>query len=85
MRTTKILSITLPPKMLAQAERVAEQENRTKSELFREALRQYLAKQEFDALLTYGRKRSKALGIKPSDVNRLVGEYRSEQRAKRKK
>ncbi len=40
MRTTRTLSITLPPKMLARAEEIARKENRTMSELVREALRQ---------------------------------------------
>ncbi|HEY6327901.1 MAG TPA: ribbon-helix-helix domain-containing protein [Blastocatellia bacterium] len=39
MRTTKTLSITLPPEMLARAEQLAKKENRTMSELVREALR----------------------------------------------
>ncbi len=41
MRTTKTLSISLPPAQLRQAERMARSENRTMSELVREALRRY--------------------------------------------
>lgn len=85
MRTTTNISITLPPTLLKQATAVAKAEGRTQSELFREALRQYLVKQEFNRLFAYGRSRAKALGIKPSDVNRLIKEYRQEQRQKTKK
>ena len=42
MRTRKLLTISLPPPLLKQAEQVAEEENRTKSELLREALRFYV-------------------------------------------
>ena len=46
MRTSKTLSVSLPPAQLKQAERLAKKENRTLSELVREALRQYQQKQE---------------------------------------
>ena len=38
----KLLTISLPPRLLKEAERLAERENRTKSELLREALRLYI-------------------------------------------
>jgi len=42
MRTRKLITVSLPPPLLKKAERVAKQENRTKSELVREALRFYV-------------------------------------------
>ena len=41
MRATKVYSITMPPDLAQQAERLARRESRTMSELFREALRRY--------------------------------------------
>lgn len=41
MRISKTISFTLPPDMLLRAEALAKAENRTMSELIREALRQY--------------------------------------------
>jgi hypothetical protein len=41
MRTTKVYSITMPPDLARQAEALARKENRTMSELMREALRRY--------------------------------------------
>jgi len=41
MRTTETLTISLPPAMVQQMERVQKEENRTRSELLREAWRQY--------------------------------------------
>ena len=39
MRTTKSVTISLPPRQLQSAERLAKKQNRTMSELFREGLR----------------------------------------------
>jgi predicted DNA-binding protein len=46
MRTSKTISVSLPPEQLKRTERLAKRENRTLSELVREALRQYEQKQE---------------------------------------
>ncbi len=46
MGTRKLITISLPPQLLKKAEQVAEQENRTKSELLREALRFYIDTRE---------------------------------------
>lgn len=42
MGTRKLMTISLPPELLDKAERVARAENRTRSELVREALRFYV-------------------------------------------
>ena len=41
MRTTRNISVTFPTAMAKEAERLAKRENRTMSELLREAFRQY--------------------------------------------
>ena len=43
MRTRQTLTISLPPAMLKQVERVSKAESRTQSELVREALRRYFS------------------------------------------
>ena len=43
MRSTHTLTISVPPAMTAQIDRVRRKENRTRSELVREALRSYFA------------------------------------------
>ncbi len=45
MRTSRTISVSLPPAQLKEAERLARKEHRTMSELVREALRQYQQKQ----------------------------------------
>lgn len=42
-RTTKTLTISLPPAMVEELDRVRAREHRTRSELLREALRRYVA------------------------------------------
>ena len=41
-RTTATFSVSLPPEMAAELEQVRTEEHRTRSELVREALRQYI-------------------------------------------
>jgi len=76
MRTTRILSLSLPPELLRAAQRVAEAEGRTKSELFREALRRYLEERKWRDLQRYGMGRARRLGTAEGDVERLVEVYR---------
>jgi CopG family transcriptional regulator / antitoxin EndoAI len=78
MRIAKTVSITLPPDLLIKAQEVAQREHRTMSELFREALRRYMAgDEEWGALLQRTRAKGSALGItSEADVERLSDEYR---------
>jgi len=76
MRTTKILSLSLPPELLQQAEDMAKKEGRTKSELFREALRRYIQEVEWRELQKYGNRQAQELKLKEEDVERLIDEYR---------
>ena len=80
MRTVKTISITLPPELLLKAQKTAEREDRTISELFREALRRYIgADPEWDALLRRTQATGKSLGIATeADVERLADEFRKQ-------
>ena len=50
MRKTVVRSFSIPPKLLKELERTAEEESRTYSELVREAIRQYLKNKHLDEL-----------------------------------
>lgn len=76
MRTTRILSLSLPPDLIREAERIAKQEGRTKSELFREALRRYVEERRWRGLQRYGAARARRLGMTEADVARAVQEVR---------
>ena len=88
MRIAKTVSITLPPDLLIKAQETAQREHRTMSELFREALRQYIAPgtpvsdQQWAALLQRTRAQGAALGItSEADVERMSDEYRRSKQA----
>jgi predicted transcriptional regulator len=82
MRNARTISITLPPELLVKAQELARTEHRTISELFREALRHYLAQGSgadpaWDALLRRTRSSGKSLNIaSEADVERLADEFR---------
>ena len=78
MRTSKTLSITLPPEMLSRAEQLAQQENRTMSELVREALRYYERKKWWEEMNAYGRAKAENLGLTEADVVPAVRQVRKE-------
>jgi Arc/MetJ-type ribon-helix-helix transcriptional regulator len=82
MRTAKTVSITLPPELLVKAQELAAREHRTMSELFREALRRYMATDaEWESLLSRTRASGQALGIgSEADVERLTDEFRRDRR-----
>ncbi len=84
MRTSKTLSITLPPEMLSRAERLAQRENRTMSELVREALRWYERRQWWEEINTYGRARAQQIGLSESDVVPMVKQVRAERQSAQK-
>lgn len=67
------------PDFLKEIEKIAKEENRTRSELIREALRRYIAEKQWRRLQRYGIKKAKKLGLKEEDVELLVEEYRSEE------
>jgi CopG family transcriptional regulator/antitoxin EndoAI len=79
MRTTKNVSITLPPSLLKEAEKVARREGRTKSELFREALRRYVIHSQYREIQKYGVEQARKLGFSEKDVARLIDEVRREE------
>jgi CopG family transcriptional regulator / antitoxin EndoAI len=82
MRTARTISITLPPDLLNEAQQLAQREHRTMSELFREALRRYMAGDpQWSAVLKRTRAKGSSLGISTeADVERLSDEHRRGER-----
>lgn len=79
MAKTKILSVSMPDAQFKVAERTARAENRTMSELVREALRRY-EKERRRELMDEARRRAATLGINEADVPRIVREWRKQRR-----
>jgi metal-responsive CopG/Arc/MetJ family transcriptional regulator len=68
--------------MVEQIEKLAKEERMTKSEFFREAVRQYIRKKRWEKIREYGTQKAAELEIKEEDVERLIDEYRSEKMKK---
>jgi metal-responsive CopG/Arc/MetJ family transcriptional regulator len=79
-RPSKVLSVSLPAEAAKDFERMAQQEGRNKSELFREMLRVYRAYREtgaFESLQRYGAAAARAKGVRDErDVERLINQAR---------
>jgi len=77
MRTTQPWTVSLPPMLIKEAERVAKEEDRTRSELVREALRMYIEERRWRKLQRQTAIKARALGIRTEeDVDRLVHSVR---------
>lgn len=81
MAARKLMTISLPPQLLKKAEQVAREENRTKSELLREALRFYVetrevrktaARERLFALI--GEVQARTKGIPSKEIRKVVRE-----------
>ncbi len=83
MRSTRILSISMPEAQAKSVEQLAKAENRTMSELVREALRSYEKQKRAETTTRYSKK-AEERGITEADVVRIVREVRKEEREKNK-
>ncbi|MBI4668910.1 MAG: ribbon-helix-helix protein, CopG family [Elusimicrobia bacterium] len=75
-RHSQPVTITLPPNLFKLALKIAKEEGRTRSELFREALRKYFWEGSWKRLQAYGAQRVKETGLKEEDIEDLIDETR---------
>ena len=71
----------MPEAQVKAAEQLAKAENRTMSELMREALRRYQQERR-DQIIEKYRRRSKERGLTENDVVRIIKSFRTEGRKK---
>ena len=76
MRTTKLLTVSMPPRLYDTVTKLAKREDRTKSELIREALRQYVWSRNLQGIQDYGREKAAEMGITENDLETLVDDER---------
>jgi len=73
MRTTKPITISLPADLVRETQRVAKEESRTRSDLIRDALQQYLTSRRWRRLRQWGAETADRLGLKTeADLQRLL-------------
>lgn len=79
-RTTRVLAVSVPPADAEAFARIADEEGRNRSELFREMLRVYRAYREtqtFESLQRYGAGAASRAGVRTEqDVERLIRDAR---------
>lgn len=76
----RTVTISIPPALARAADRLARKEGRTRSELFREAFRQYASRMErWERIFELGRDVSRRRALTESDVERMVKEERRAQ------
>ena len=71
-RTTQVISISVPPEMTGQIDRLAKDESRTRSELLREALRRYLEEQTWRKIFNYGTISLKFMGNGELNIRNIL-------------
>ncbi|MDI6815721.1 MAG: ribbon-helix-helix protein, CopG family [Actinomycetota bacterium] len=75
----KVVTLSMPEEIYEQADEIAKEEGRTRSELFREALRQYVDTRKWRKLQRETAERARNLGItSDADVERIIGELREQ-------
>ncbi|MGH2739857.1 MAG: CopG family ribbon-helix-helix protein [Actinomycetota bacterium] len=73
MAYQRTVTISLPPNLAREIDRVARAEGRSRSELFREAARQYLERRSrWAEIFSYGKGAARRLGLSEKDVARVV-------------
>ena len=78
-RRTEIVSLSFPRRMVKQIDKMTQEEGKTRSEFFRETVRQYIEYREWKKIFRYGEMKARELNITDEDdVERFVDEYRTE-------
>lgn len=78
----KVVNISMPEEFFKQAEKLAKEEGRTRSELYREAIRQYIETRRWQKLQRETAERARKLGItSEEDVERIIREIRQKETA----
>jgi len=78
MRSSKVLSISVPPSLWDEIGGVAEKEKMTRSELLRVAARDYIRSRRWAELREKGARTGAKYGVKSeSDVDRILHEFRT--------
>jgi metal-responsive CopG/Arc/MetJ family transcriptional regulator len=73
-------NISLPEPLLAEIRSAAEAQHRTADEVAADAIRQYLKEQSWEQFVERNERRANDMGITEGDVDRLIAEYRAENR-----
>jgi CopG family transcriptional regulator/antitoxin EndoAI len=78
MRASRTVTISLPPELADDVDQLAASERRTRSELLREAFRQYVStRKRWDSIFAYGQPKAGQVGLtSEGSVADAVKKYR---------
>jgi hypothetical protein len=80
METEKNLHAAIPPTLLAEAMQAASDDHISVDDLVRDAMERRLRMRRRERLFAYGGQQARKLGIKEEDVDRIIHEFREEER-----
>ena len=74
---TRIINLSIPKPLLTALDKQAKKDVKTRSEALRDAVRLYISqRKDWGDLFLYGKDKSEKLKIKPSQVEKVIDEYR---------
>jgi CopG family transcriptional regulator / antitoxin EndoAI len=77
--TISTVNISFKEDLLAEIDRIARRESRSRSELIREAARSYIdRKKRWERIFDFGGKQARKYGLKEGDVETAIREQRTE-------
>ncbi|MPZ87835.1 MAG: ribbon-helix-helix protein, CopG family [Nitriliruptorales bacterium] len=84
MDAPRTVTISVPPDLAREVDQQAELEGRSRSELYREAARQYLrSRDRWEQIFAYGKDVGRRLGVADADVAEAVMQERRARRDRR--
>jgi hypothetical protein len=85
MEPGKNLHAKIPPALLAEVEKAASADHISVDELVRDAMERRLSARRRHSLYTYGEEQARKLGVGEEDVDRIIHEFRQEERERQNK
>ena len=82
MEIEKNLHASIPASLLIEAEKIAAAEHLTIDELTQAAMKRYFDELSWKKMYAYGEGQARKLGIKEEDDDRIIHEFRDEERAR---
>lgn len=85
MNPEKNLHASIPPALLAEAQAAANADHISMDDLVREAVERRLRQRQLRDLYAYGDQQARHLGMKEEDADRIIHEFRQEEREQHNK
>jgi predicted transcriptional regulator len=78
------VNISFNKELLAEIDKTARQESRTRSDLIREAARLYIGrKSRWDSMFAFGSRQAQRLGLREEDIAIEIQKYRAKKEARK--